>query len=288
MTNISTRAMLVDLSIKQWAAAKHDKKVSREVADNHGNDVAMGRFNKQLLGKGALETIKKIAGAARTEHYKRTLPWSEDGARILSSTGYFDYSQKMREFQYEWENAVRDFEHDYPQFVSEARARLNGLFNDTDYPSVGAIADKFAFGYNVFPLPSANDFRVDLGNSETERIKRDLQTQLDATLDKAMEDVWGRMRDVVSHMCERLRAYNVDANGVSNPFRDSLVQNVRDLVELLPSLNVTNNGNIADFSERINRELTKYSAESLRVSDHARNEVASAAETILKQMGDFI
>ena len=68
------RAMLVELTIRQWTARKHDRKVSREVDQGHGAQNA-GRFNKQLIAKDALEKIAKKAGAIREFHYAHTLPW---------------------------------------------------------------------------------------------------------------------------------------------------------------------------------------------------------------------
>src|SRR5579859_6280593 len=68
MSDLSNTAMLASLSIHQWSAKKYDKKVSQEVAANHGmRDSSLGRYNKSLIAKKALDKISKIAGAARTE-----------------------------------------------------------------------------------------------------------------------------------------------------------------------------------------------------------------------------
>ena len=51
--SIQNSAMLVSLTVKQWAARKYDKRVSHEVAKTHNTDVDVGRYNKQLLEKSA-------------------------------------------------------------------------------------------------------------------------------------------------------------------------------------------------------------------------------------------
>ncbi|MDE3075896.1 MAG: hypothetical protein KGJ86_10755, partial [Chloroflexota bacterium] len=154
MTSITERAMLVDLTIKQWTAAKHDRKVSQEVAQLHDSDASMGRYHKLLIGREALERLRQIATAAGQEHRRRTLPWLDNGARILSAEGYFGYTEVMRRFEGEWEAAVDSFAREYPTYIDEGRRRLNGLFRPEDYPSAHCIRDRFSFGYNVFPLPS--------------------------------------------------------------------------------------------------------------------------------------
>jgi hypothetical protein len=286
--SITERAMLVGLNIQQWLGAKHDKKVTQEVARTHNSDASMGRYRKMLVAKESLERLRQITSAARHEHYHRTLPWCDGGARILSSTGYFDYAAKMREFQLEWDAAVAVFVAEYPQFVEAARGRLNGLFNEADYPSPSKMRRKFSFAFNVLPMPVAEDFRVQLGDAETARVRSEIEDSFNESMRLAMADVWERVREVVGKMAERLRAYTVTNDGVANPFRDTIVTNIRELLEMLPSLNITEDPKLAQFATRISAELCKYDADELRENDGARERTAQAAEAILEQMGDFV
>ena len=41
--------MLAAVHISIWTAVKHDRKVSRDVANQHGAHESAGRYNKQLL-----------------------------------------------------------------------------------------------------------------------------------------------------------------------------------------------------------------------------------------------
>ena len=52
---ITERAMLAAIHISVWTAIKHDRKVSREVAEQHGAYAGAGRYNKQLLREDLLE-----------------------------------------------------------------------------------------------------------------------------------------------------------------------------------------------------------------------------------------
>jgi len=90
ITNISDRAMLVGLSIKQFSPTKTDKQLNAELAEKHGQDANMTRVAKSLIGREHLDAIRSMAGAIREEHYRRTLPWSDDGSRILTAQGYAD------------------------------------------------------------------------------------------------------------------------------------------------------------------------------------------------------
>lgn len=285
--SIADRAMLVSLSIRQWSASKHDKRITAEIAIRHGSDESMGRFSKKLISRDALEKIRKIAQQARLDHYARTLPWGDDGYRILSSAGYFDYARIMADHKLNYEYARKEFMLGYPNYYAAAQASLNGLFDPADYPAPDEIERKFEFTSAVGPVPQASDFRVCLGDEETARIQADIESRVKSTLQTAMADVWARIDKVVRHMSERLHAYQVTADGTENIFRDSLVANVRELIGLLPTLNITGDSNIAQIAREMDR-LIEFDADTLREQDTIRADVAARADSILKQIEDFI
>lgn len=287
--NLADRAVLVNLSISQWSAAKSDKKVNREVAQQHGSDESMGNYRKSLIARDAIKKYTELASAIRQEHYKLTLPWRDSGDRILSSAGYFQYAEKMRKFELDLAAAWQEFIANYPQYIADARQRLNGLFNEEDYPNPSKIHRKFSFKLDVLPLPEASDFRVNLGDAEVQRLRNQIQADSDSQLQRAMQDVWIRMRDVVSKMADRLKLYSVNRDGsVSNPFRDSLVTNISDLLDLIPVLNLTGDQNVSEFAAAMRDDLTRYSPDQLRNAEYARKDTAARADEILAKMSAFI
>jgi hypothetical protein len=290
MQSLSDRAMLVDLTIRKWSASKQDKAAGNKIAQDQGADARMYRANKKLLSDEALAELNDLDGQIRRDHYELTLPWSDKGLRILASTGFLKYTQIMRANKDRWDAALDRFVYAYPTRYEEAKRLLNGGFNASEYPDPSRIGDKFAFGYNVVPVPSANDFRVNLGDVETARIRQNIEQQTQELLQKSVADVWARMQTVVSRMVERLNVY-VPRDGESkaqNTFKDSLVDNVRDLLDLIPVLNITDDPSISMFAARMRDELTKHSADTLRISQDARESTAKAAEDILTQMEAYI
>jgi hypothetical protein len=277
---LTNKAMLVRLSISQWTAKKYDKKVSKEVADKYGTDQERGRYNKVLVAKAELEKINKAASAARTFHYEQTLPWQDDGARILPSANYMHYTQAMRELRREFENAVSTFIDNYSSLVDDARWQLNGLFNANDYPALNRIGKKFAFEVKVDPMPTAADFRVDLQATEVDRIRQEIEHRATQATNEAMQDLWNRLHDVVSKMAERLGTKDAI-------FRDSLVENVHDLVDLLPRLNLTGDARLEALRQEVAAKLTRHGPQTLRENRQARRETARAAEDILQAMAGY-
>ncbi len=284
---LSSRAMLCSLSISQWSASKHDRQASEEIAVQHGAQPDVGRYNKLLIPKETLAEVRRLAGEARREHYFMTLPWDDNGYRVLPAAVYMEHTEKLRDYSRQFLAAVEIFAAQFDQLVLDSRARLGGLFRPEDYPSSKEIRDKFAFDTKVMPLPDANDFRVSLGDEEMDRIKRQITASVQASLTVASQELWQRMYEAVSHMAERLSAYKSSAEGVEHPFRDSIVTNLVKLVDVMPRLNVTGDPELDRLTNQVKASLLVDPAE-LRKSEDVRTQTAKAAARIAEQMAGYM
>jgi hypothetical protein len=287
-TDISSRALLVDLDISSWSARKYDRSISKEVSDQHGVSLDSGNYNKALLAKEAMKEITSAISQARTTHESLTLPWMNYGARILASCGYFNYTEKMRQCQMKLDEALANFYPVYPQLVEERRLTGNGFFKAEDYPPLDILKRKFRFNIAVLPVPTQGDFRVDLSPVDVERIRAEIDANVRDAIQETMKEPWRRLKDVISHMAERLRLYQVTEEGVQNKFHNTLVTNLTDLLDLMPSLNITNDTALNTFCAVIRKNLSAYPADVLRENDAVRISVATAADNILSAMEAFV
>ena len=285
---LSERTMLADLTIRKWTAVKSDKRVSNEVAQNHNSDRDMGDYRKSLLAKDALAAINAFSTEARTTLKDRTLPWGNSDLRIFLSADFLDITEMIRRFQDRWEVLVRNFIVGYPDYMDDAKRRLNGLFDPAEYPDPRDIGRKFAFGVNFLPTPDQSDYEriMNVSPAQVTLIKQQAAMQERDMIEAAMADVQERITKAVGHMADRLRDYN-PANKREAPFRDTLVDNLRDLVVLLPSLNIAANPRLDDLTERIKGDLLKHNAETLRVAGNVRAETEQAARDIISHMSDY-
>jgi hypothetical protein len=288
---LATRAMLASVHISVWTARKVDKKVSAETnAANYASSDA-GRYNKALLAKEALAAVTTAASTARLAHYSKTLPWMDDGARILPAAAYDKYTADLRAIRFQFETAVAEFVSNYSNYVADARRRLGDMYNADEYPEPAQIESKFKFETRILPMPDATDFRVDIGDSIAAQIRADISRDTHIALESAQRDVWNRIAGVVGHMVEKLGEYKPatrKGDKVTGIFRDSLVENIRELVDILPALNLTADPYLADVIARLARELCAHDADTLRESDHIRETTAANAAKILADVSDFL
>ncbi len=285
--SLSSRAMLCALSISIWSARKHDPEASEEIAQRHGAQADAGRYHKVLLPKAALAEIQKIVSEARQEHYFMTLPWDDNGYRVLPAAAYMDHTEKMRDLSSRFTPAVDALGQQFGQLVEEAKSRLGGLFRSADYPAPDELRSKFSFETRVMPLPDAGDFRVALGDEEKERIKRQITAAVEASLQVASRELWQRLYEAVTHLTERLQAYQVTEERVEHPFRDSVVTNLVKLVDILPKLNVTADQELERLAAQVRASLL-VDPQELRKSESVRAETAKAAAAISARMATYM
>jgi hypothetical protein len=275
---ITERAMLAAVHISIWTAVKHDRKVSREVAQRHGAYDGAGRYNKQLLHEAErLEALRSLAGQIRQYFYLITLPWSDEGFRLLPAHFYFELTTKMREFEQAFAQQVEEFLTVYPSYIDLVRPELNGLFREEDYPSTEKLRNKFGVKLEVLPIPSGNDFRVTLSEEEQARVAREIDENVRQSLQKGTEDLWTRLKAVVSHMIERL-------NEPESRFHASLVTNICELVDVLPRLNVNEDEELNRFAEEIRNRLCGFTARELKKNEILRAATVNDAAQILTEM----
>lgn len=281
INDVHSCAMLVDLRISQWTGRRKDKRVSRKVAMDNNVHESVGSYHKSLVDGSLLRPVQQITGAARAYHYQMTLPWFDAGARALSSAAYFEYKRNMNDYQEQFEVAVEHLLQSYPLAREEAKRMLGSLFDDSEYPTIDRLAEKFAFSIDLFPLPKGDDFRCALGVDEVSAIRRGIEEQTGSMMQRAVNDVYHRIEKVLESFVDRLGGEE------KKIFRDTLVDNARELVNTLPALNITNDPEIDKLGKRMEKVLCRYDADVLRTNESAKIEVYNEAKTIKSDLDAF-
>lgn len=278
MNAIAGKAMLAAIHISQWTARKHDRSVSREVANTHKSAEKLGRYNKRLLAEATkLDAVQSLAGKIRTYFYDTTLPWADDGLRILPNALYFDLTARMKEFEQEFHEAVEDFLEEYPSYVEATRPLLNGLWCAEDYPTADQLRAKFGLKVEIMPLGTAEDFRVDMAEADKSVLKEKYNADAREHMARSNRDLWFRTYDVIAHFASRLRDPEARLHA-------STFAKVAEMADILPKLNITDDPALKELAIKVKTELCQFSVDTLRNSQSLRSETAVKASTLAHQM----
>ena len=274
--NLNDKALLVTLNIGGWAGRKLDKRVTQDVARSNGVSTSAGRYNKSLLPNcSILEDIHAMAVTIRNEFYDNTLPWGIEGTFILPTSNYLQFTQNFRRRKSDWFSLVNQFSDEYPLLKIKAQHDLGPLYCDADYPDADDIRHKFYMDMHFFPVPSS-DFRVQINSDGLAKIRLDVEEQVKNAQAVAMKDLWNRMYGKVEHIAQKL----ADPKAI---FRDSMIDNARDLCELLPRLNFADDPQLETLRTEIEGKLLK-NPEILRLHPEIRRDTAAEAKAIMDRM----
>lgn len=280
MDNLSERAMLATLEISSWSGRCVDKEISKTVVEQHAADKDAGRFSKRLINKDHLKEISSICNEARKVFKEKTLAWDNRKSRLLPSTLFSELAETLSELQDMHATTVKSFLENYDEYIDEAREDLNGMFNPDDYPDSNELAEKFGFNYAFEPLSDPKDFRCSIDQSLKEKIQEDMKQRTEVKYNTAIGRLWAQVGKVIE-------TFNAKLADKDAKFKNSLLNNVKDLVDLLPSLNVMGDEKLAEVAERIKNEICTFEVEELRHDQNTRQRAVKNSQEILDTIGEI-
>lgn len=253
------------------------------MSENKGlADKRMARVWKSLLPKDAIvAAVWRESRLAREFHYLNTLPWMHDGPRILTAENYMSYMDFMREQKLQFERAVDRMIAHYPNIREKAKRDLSSMFNESDYPTQGMLRNKFSLSTTVSPMPSIDNFTVDLGAAELERVKHELEVQMKNTFKAANQELWDRLYKAVRDIHYRLEQ-------PKGRIEETTVDNLQELLGVMGRLNVNGDEKLEQIRKDVARRLAIPSMVTAKKGKEAKIRAQAEVSSIMASMNELM
>lgn len=280
IAGVARASMLVDLHISIYSGRKQDKTTQGEITVSKGSasKKAASVYKNLFAECKELDALTKFAARARAEHYRLTLPWSDQGARLLPTATLLEYQQIMGRYQAEFDRLTGAFLDKYDTLVAAAAFQLGTLFDRDEYPSRAQVARKFCMEAGFTPLPVAGDFRLDIESEVQRDLIAKYERRMEAKLAEANQDAWSRLHAALLRLSDRLV---IDENGKGRKFHDTMVTGALELCDLLRSLNVTNDPALTQASRKVEELLSGVTPKELREEHSTRVQTKQRVDEIL-------
>jgi hypothetical protein len=277
---IARAAMIVTMNVSLYSGRKQDKRTQAEVvaAKGSGSTRAASVYRNLFADCKELEDITKFQARARNKHYAMTLPWSDNGQRLLPTKSFMDYTAEMDKCRQQFDFLVDAFLAKYETLVAAAAFKLGALFDRDEYPTKEHIAKRFTFTIDYTPVPLANDFRVDIEHEVQQDLVRKYEDRMAQQLASAQQESWTRLYEVLTQLKDRL---TLNEDGTRKIFKASTVTNAVDLCEALTKLNVTNDPALESARRKLEDAMMGVEAEELRKEEGERLVLLQKVDTIL-------
>ena len=287
---IQEQALLARVSIKKWSNAKTDAELTVEVSASNNVDPGLLRVRKTLLSVPVVNALSKLAGQIRNNIVgKLTVPWDEDGTRLLP-VGVIDrFEKELAEAQDRWEELKKELGNDYDDAVKESKSALGDAFKESDYPQREDILDRYSINVEYSPLPTGGDLRVSLPQKKLDKLRREVEARVKSNIEKGTKQVHERVVKTLTHLIEKLEKFGIDKNSgkVVGAFRDSTVENLNELAEVLSVLNITGDPALTAASNDLLAQLRDLNPKKLRSNPTHRKDVAKKAQKIVDNLSGY-
>lgn len=277
--SISTATLLVELNISVWTANKLDKTATKSVTTDNLAATDAAKVHKNLMaGTSIRKDIADFAALCRTFHAANTLPWSDKGTRILPMGLFFKYKEAMDKYKDQFDTMVSKFLLEYPNHIERSKASLGSLFQESDYPPVEELREKFAYKLVFSPVPESGDFRVDVPQADLQEIMRDYETNFNTRLQNAMRTPWEQLHKLITNMSEKLAEGDADEK---KRWHDTFLTNAHGLCGMLSHLNITNDPELERARLELERAIYGVQIEDVKEDPLIRADMKSKLDALL-------
>ncbi|QDT16776.1 hypothetical protein [Alienimonas californiensis] len=190
--------------------------------------------SKKLLDTNhpALRAAAKVRHAAVSYWKTTSLPFPENGVRLLPRDDLPSFERRMNEFQRELAETAIEVDRSRDDLVDLARQRLGDLFDPSDYPR--SLAPLFGLSWDL-PAVEPPDYLRRLSprlyQQECDRVRQ----RFEQAVELAEQAFAQELAQLVDHLRERLTG---GENGGPRVFRDSAIENLTEFFQRFRRLNV--------------------------------------------------
>lgn len=289
--SIKDNALLVSLTIGKPQLTKSDAKATK-AAEDAVNAKNAGRYRKDLYPKHLVQPIVSVESAARGFMESQTYPWSR-GEHLLPTSRFMEFAQRMGEYETQFNQAVTAFLQNFVHVMEEAQRTQGDLFNANDYPDLSELRARFRFSINYSQVTDSKDIRVTLQQAELDMVRAAVENQTKQQMEDLLREPLVRLREVVQRLHDKMsegdRAVEVRGGKteIRPPiFRDSLVSNIQDEVDLLSSFADLLGPTYKDLADNVSQVVVD--PEALRTSGTLRDDTCKQSKALLDHINGML
>lgn len=246
--------------------------VRKSLSDEQKSDAAetfnaKGQFlsaSKKLIDTKhpAWRRLTKLRSQIRGYWTGVSLPYPEDGTRLIAEGNIEAFVEKMATFKAEMLDAANELQQAFDEMREAAKASLGSLFDANDYPT--AIAGSFDVTYD-FPNVEAPPYLMKLSPSLYEAEKQRVRAKFQEAVMLAEQAFITELGELVKHMVDRLTGEG--KGGKPKVFKDSVIGNLKEFFGKFGEMNLGSNAELTEMVEQCKALVDGVTPDALRPED---------------------
>ncbi|MCM2371881.1 hypothetical protein [Aporhodopirellula aestuarii] len=257
---------------------------NRQAAGTFAADTKSLSTSKKLFDTShpAFRAATAVKSQASDYWKSMTLPYVEPGMRLIRRRDVASFDVHMTSVRAELAEAVEQIEKAYDELVDQARDRLGGLFDPSDYAS--NLRETFAIEWD-YPSCDPPEYLLrvspQLYYSECARVQR----RFDEAVQVAEQAFADELSKLIGHLAERLAG---ESDGTPKVFRDSALTNLLDFFDRFQRLNIRSNDDLDRLVADAREIVGSVVPQDLRDRTNLRDRVAEQLSQVEASLDDWM
>ncbi len=273
--DILSSALQVYLRISMWHGYVRDQEVEHKVVESAKADDNAAIFYKKLSACPLFKKYKKLVSKARGQHYLLTMPWLDNGVRILPASLLLEYKNRV-ESVIDLINAEARYIASNRDALSEyAKIHLGELYKESDVPTAADLERAFGASIEFWPMPKTGDWRIEAEECLIKEMDAKLNAQIEQRYKTALSNTSKKILDCARRLHKALLGKRLHA---------STVEAFNELLDLIPHLNISNDAEVNRIYRQLIESVGDLDVEDLRADRTLRTRKAAKLGAIIASM----
>lgn len=274
------RNAIMKFVVSAYTGNMRDKKLTEEAINEHGVTGRRLSMRKYVLNSDELNNVISKIQAARNYFNSKSLPWRDEGVRIIPATSVIDLKSEMEEKIRGIMEAIDKLIDSLPNLIEEDKKKLGNTFNESDYPTAESLRSKFAARVEIWPV--SVDFRVNgIEESGQKIIQKEIEDRIAETLKETKFYQLEQLTNAILHLSNRL-------SDKEKNFKSSSLDNILDASADIKNLSLDDDPIMQNLSDSIKNDFNKLNVDSLRENVIVREEAVKMMEAKLKEIKEVM
>jgi hypothetical protein len=257
---------------------------TKQAADTFHAATDLVTASKRLIDtkNATYRTLTAIKSQASSYWRSMTLPYPQEGIRLIKQADVAAFEDKMREFREQLAAAASNLQLEYESIKEASREKLGDLFNPTDYPPT--LDGVFEIKWEYPPVEPPNylmTFNPELYSQEQSRV----QHRFEAAVVMAENAFAEQLQEMIAHLIERLTD---EPDGTKKTFRSSAVENFKEFYDNFRRMNVRSNAQLEGLIRQANDLVAGVDVADLRKNADLRQNLSHQMHTVKSALDSMI
>ena len=257
---------------------------TKQAADTFNAATDLVTASKRLIDtkNATYRTLTALKSQASSYWRSMTLPYPQEGIRLMKQSDVAAFEDKMREFKEQLAAAAANLQLEYESIKEAAREKLGDLFNPGDYPPT--LEGVFDVKWEYPPVEPPNylmTFNPELYHQEQSRVQQRFETAVMLAEDAFAE----QLQEMISHLIERLTD---EPDGTKKTFKASAIENFQEFYQNFQRMNVRSNAQLEGLIRQANELVSGIDVKDLRKNTGLRQNLTTQMSSVKTALDSLI